>query len=125
MEIIAENLGHTLFNILLWETRDVYMHTMNLKNESESENISNSEIDGHIGNTLALRTTLLEILDSWMDLNGTDATESRHLQCEAFRMVGDVRKLFPLKEVNYFVVDQLAWHPSEVCFFFFLDSYGL
>lgn len=107
-----ENLGHTLFNIILWETREVYLHTTSL--ETGVEESVPSEVDDHIQNTLSLRTTLLKILESWMDLNGVDAPESRQLQCVAFRLIADLRKLFPLKEANYLLVDQLAWHPSEV-----------
>jgi hypothetical protein len=120
-ETVIENLGHTLFNILLWETRDIYLHTTSLK---ESEEIDHGESDSQIQRILVLRTALVEILENWMELDGeNDRAESRRLQCEAFRIIGDLRKLFPLREESYHIVDKLAWHPSEVisslfCFLF-------
>jgi hypothetical protein len=112
IETVAENLGHTLFNFLLWETRDIYLHTTALKDEPEAEEIPHDE--AQIQTILDVRTSLLEVLESWMDLDGEEMPESRRLQCEAFRMIGDLRKLFPLRESSYHVVDQLAWHPTEV-----------
>lgn len=112
--IVSEYLGQILFNLLLWETRDLYIETSSL-NEEEEEYDSNiaKNYQSQIETILNIREILEKVLGLWMDLE-TDTIQSHQLQCEAFRVIGDLRKLFPLKETNYYIVDELAWKPSSV-----------
>ena len=74
-----------------------------------------------VDTVLRLRALLLEALGSWMDcgmggeaLSSHYATAASQLQCEAFRLVGDLRLLYPQKQADYDLVKPLAWTPSVV-----------
>jgi len=111
----AISSGRTMLSLLLWQTRDVYTRAKeNLDSEDDitGDAAAKESIDG----VLSVREKIVDILSVWMDLTENSADSSEHcrqLQCEAFRMLGDMRLLFPLKEKDYKYVASLAWTPSR------------
>lgn len=79
---------------------------------------------------IASRQKLIDLMVFWMmaddkekqtALSSSDLTSEddvitackRKVSCEIFRILGDIRTLFPVKGNNYLLVDRLAWTPSH------------
>ncbi len=109
---VVENLGHTLFGILMWETRDLYLPLFEEHERTNQKELdTSSQLDEQIRSIVTTRDHLIAVLDKWMDTDVEEFSEAHELQCEAFRMVGDLQRLFPQK-LKDFTVEQLAWQPS-------------
>lgn len=110
----------------LWHTRDVFVLARQQKEDGVGEE------DGNAGThsreeLLILREILVDMMTSWLsilpssDLAGEEEEGGhvtllvRQLQGEAFRMLGDLRLLFPMKLRDDFspVVGTLAWEASS------------
>ena len=89
------------------------METTSLNDDQEYDEKISINYHSQIHTILTIRDTLIKVLELWMDLE-IDSIENQQLQCEAFRVIGDIRKLFPLRESDYHIVDDLAWQPSPV-----------
>lgn len=118
---IMHNAGRAMWHMLLWSTREVYIRAREKRDDAEegSEN-GDTEDDELINELLNTREVFLDTLSRWMDcgmdgnLKSEYVTAVSQLQCEAFRLIGDVRMAFPMKEAEYDVVKQLAWSPPMV-----------
>lgn len=119
--------GRAMWSMLLWNTREVYVTTRDRCESSAGDGDSveavAGDVEGLIDTILSTREHILDTLSAWMDcgatgpLSGNCAVPVSQLQCEAFRMIGDVRMAFPLKETEYETVKRLAWSPPMVCMY--------
>jgi hypothetical protein len=117
--------GHLIYNILLWVTRDVYMSVRNDTSDVDKSVMSKSEEDlqSNVDRIISIRDSLTEMLLQWMtlDVNTTINAENienilRNIRSEAFRILNDLRLLFPVKEQNHEIVSSLAWTPGQEVF---------
>jgi hypothetical protein len=124
---VIRQAGRAMWSMLLWNTREVYVTARDMcqgRDEDEEEEGEGEEgewgMEGLIDTVINTREQLLATLSSWMDcrvggnLRSEYLTAVSQLQCEAFRMIGDVRMAYPMKEEEYECVKRLAWSPSMV-----------
>ena len=95
--------GHTLYHILLWNTRDLYMQV-------SSENFS-EELESSTDAIVTQRDGLASLLEQWMTLD--NAPFCRDLALEGFRLGNDLRVLFPVRFQAVEGLQKLAWNPSR------------
>lgn len=95
--------GHTLYHILLWNTRDIYVQVSSESNIEEMEKIIDTVVDQ--------RDKLAPLLEQWMTLD--DVPFNRSLALEGFRLGNDLRVLFPVRFQSVEGLQKLAWNPSR------------
>lgn len=111
---ISSNNIRTLFLIVQWEYLDLMRCGRTLTDNDTSEE-SISQIQALVDAVCSLRTKLIDVALSWMDESMVlkPTKSSRHLQREAFRLVSEVRALFPVKLSEYLYLESAAYSPSE------------
>ena len=138
---IATNCVQTIFNIMLWNVKDVMTIASKL-NSTSNETTDPKELSTlvleeedkqsfTVANIIAIRDMMIDILHTWMALKHQEKEEEdvsllrndekvsniallqKILKMEAFRMLGDIRLLFPNKLSEYAIVRKLEWLPSH------------
>ena len=109
-----------LQTVCLWITLDIFSHAqtmhMNQEDDSEQDLGKNSSVHADL---FAVRDTLVDVLNAWLSLSWKEAKTLisplfvRKLQCEAFRIIGDLRIQFPQKLLDDYseTISALAWNP--------------
>ena len=119
----AKDAADTIFAMLLWPTKIVYTEAKKLSaSDVDIDYNTNSILEENINLILTTREKLVDSLLTWMKAGHTGGSqtsqsssssssvlEHSYLKKHAFKMICDLRNVFPLGNKTCNIVDQLAF----------------
>ena len=112
----SQDIARCLFAMVLWPTRDLYMHAKQQYGETGSESSheqSDSEWEGKAAEIISLRDKLIDCLHTWLQIEPEEETSYDPLGVEAFKLISDLRVLFSSRNKDCKYVSELAWTPPQ------------
>jgi len=123
----AKDAADTIFAMLLWPTKVVYTEARKLNESEDEENFEVADLEININAILSLREKLVDVLLTWMKSGhthfGSQSSQSSSAssaltehhsflkQC-AFKVMCDLRNIYPIGNKTCKIVDQLAFMQS-------------
>ena len=111
----CKDVAKCLYSLVLWSSRDIFMYAKSVFADGKGDASGDDAMESSIHVLHAVREKLLNLLLSWLKLQGElpSSEITRQLHFEAFRIVGDMRVLFTNRMGAHRVVDDMAWSPPK------------